>query len=198
MSYTIPGSAEPRTAVEPASLTPPPEAPVDAAPEEAVEPPPPSASIGAHPFAISQEEGLPAVPQDVLLKKLAALASLKLGAITMYTVYADAIRAPFRDSLYDHFTEHAAEERAALYDVNMTLVAFGGNLETKSTKVPPAQGVQEILTNVLQFEKQLIKATRELVLMCGDFAGLRLMLEEHLVADQRHALDARRMLVELP
>lgn len=170
----------------------------EATPEEAVEPPPMSAGIGMHPLAISQEEGLPAIPQDQLLKKLAGLASLKLGAITMYTVYADALRAPFRDSLYAHFTEHAAEERAALYDVNMTIIALGGNLETKSAKVPPAQGIQEILTNVLQFEKQLIKTTRELALACGEFAGLRLMLEEHLVADQKHALDARRMLVTLP
>lgn len=206
MSYKIPWHPGPgfvtpeipfsKTAEEPA-----PAPPTEAGPpaeEEAVDPPPLSASEGVHPFSISPEEGLPAIPQDQLLKKLAGLASLKLGAITMYTIYADVVRAPFRDALYAHFTEHAAEERAALYDVNMVIVAFGGTLETKSTKIPPAQGIQEVLTNVLQFEKQLIVKTRDLLTACGEFTGLRLMLEEHLLADQKHALDARRMLVTLP
>jgi len=121
MPYRIPGS----TAVEPASLTPMPAdpvAPVGAAgtPEEVLEaPPPPTASEGVHPFAISPEEGLPAIPQDQLLKKLEKLASLKAGAVQMYHAYADAVRAPFRDALFEHFEEHAKEERAGLYDVNM-------------------------------------------------------------------------------
>jgi len=50
----------------------------------------------------------------------------------------------------------------------------------------------------MQQEKQLLKVTRELVLAAGDYSGLRLLLEESLLKDQRHLDDARRMLVTLP
>lgn len=190
----------PDTAVEPASLPPAPqevgESDIVPAGDEA--PAPLSASEGQHPFALSPEEGLPAVPQDVLLKKLAGLVSLKLGAVTMYTVYSDAIRAPFRDSLAEHFNEHAAEERGGVYDYSMKIIALGGRLATKSTRPPEANGLQEILTAVIQFEKGILEATRGLLAVCGDYAGLRLLLEDNLLKDQRHLDDARRMLVLLP
>lgn len=196
--YQIPTAAAtpaPEPAPEPAAPAAPPE---PEAKTEELEPPPMTASEGVHPFSISPEEGAPAVPQEVILKKLAGIAALKAGAVLMYTVYADAIRAPFRDSLYAHFEEHLAEERAGIYDFNMKIVALGGQLIPKATKPPVANGIQEILTAVIQYEKELIGAIRELHGVCGDYLGLKLMLEDNLLKDQKHLDDARRMLVEIP
>lgn len=175
-----------------------PPAPAPAAEEEPVEPPPLSASEGMHPFSISPEEGLPAVPHDQLLKKLAGLAALKAGAVLMYFVYSDALRGPARDGLAAHFEEHAAEERAGLYDLNMKIIALGGTASMKASKAPDARGTAEILTHVMQTEKQLIEKTRDLITAAGEYAGLRLMLEDNLLKDQKHLDDARRMLVSLP
>jgi len=173
--------------------------PPAAAVEPAIEPPPPTASVGVHPFAISPEEGLPLAPQEVLLKKLSALLVLKNGAQLMYHTYADTFRGPDREGLYDHFEEHAAEERAGSYDYAMKLIALGGGpLPTKGTKFPEATGIQEALTHVIQYEKELIQATRDLHALCGEYLGLKLLLEDNLLKDQRHLDDSRRWLVQLP
>lgn len=168
------------------------------APAEQVAPQPATAAAGVHPFAISPEEGLPLIPQEALLQKLQKLVALKHGAVTMYASYADALRAPFRDALYAHFEEHAKEERTSIYDFNMKIVALGGSVSTKTVRAPEAAGVQDILTAIIQFEKQLLEAQRELLRVCGEYDGLRLLLEEHILTDQRHLDDARRMLVTLP
>jgi len=199
MPYRTPLNQTAATGLEPATLEAAP-APAEAAPaeDELAPPPPPTASEGVHPLAVSPEEGLAAIPQEQLLKALLKLASLKAGAVLMYHTFADALRTPARDGLAAHFEEHAAEERAGLYDYNMKVIALGGSVSTKATRAPDAAGIQEILTAVIQFEKQQPEAQRKLIAASGEYAGLRLLLEENLLKDQRHLDDARRMLTTLP
>lgn len=157
------------------------------------EPPKPTASEGQHPLAISSEEGAPLVTQPELLKHLQKLLELKYTAMILYTNYGDRIRSPYRDSIYGHFKEHMKEERSGAYDFAMKITALGGEPTPKIHKIPDVSGVGQIFMAIMQAEKELIEAAREAIEVCGEYVGLRLLLEENLLNDQRHLDDARRM-----
>lgn len=159
-------------------------------PEEA---PPPTASEGTHPLAVSAEEGLFAIPQDQMLRLLQKSLKLKYTAMLMYVNYGDRIRSHFRDAVYDHFQEHMAEERTSCYDLAMKITALGGEPEVQVGKVPSTPAISEMFAHLMQLEKELIQGQREILAVCGDNVGLRILIENSLLEDQRHLDDARRM-----
>lgn len=177
----------------------PPAAPVDAPTDPVVqeEPPPPTASEGTHPLAVSAEEGLFAVPQEQMLKLLQKALKLKYTAVLMYMNYGDRIRSHFRDTIYEHFQEHMQEERTACYDLAMKITALGGEPEVQVSKIPSTASLGEIFMHIMQAEKLLIQGQRDILAACGDHTGLRILIENSLLQDQRHLDDARRMMVPL-
>lgn len=158
-------------------------------------PPPPTASEGTHPLAVSPEEGLFAVPQEQMLRLLQKLLKLKYTALLMYTNYGDRVRSHFRDAVYAHWNEHMAEERASCYDVVMKITALGGEPEVQISKVPSTPALAEMFMHIIQMEKQLVQQQREILEVCGENAGLRILVENSLLTDQRHLDDARRMMI---
>lgn len=190
--YVVPSAAPPNEApVEPAVAQPEPELDANPAPE------PQTASEGTHPSAVSAEEGLFAVPQERVLASLQKVLKLKYTAVLMYMNYGDRVRSHFRDTVYDHFQAHMLEEREACYDLAMKITALGGEPEVQVAKVPSTASMAEMFMWVMQAEKTLILQLRELLAVCGDNVGLRVLLENMLLADQRHLDDARRMSVPL-
>lgn len=163
------------------------------APPEPTEPAPPTASVGTHPLAVSAEEGLFAIPQDQMLRLLQKSLKLKYTAVLMYINYADRIRSHFRDAVYEHFQEHMAEERTSCYDLAMKITALGGEPEVQVGKVPSTPALAEMFMHIMQLEKELIQGQREILEVCGDNVGLRVLIENSLLEDQRHLDDARRM-----
>lgn len=193
MSYRIPvilktadlslGGAEPSpAAVAPGSIPEPAPAPV-------------TASEGTHPLAVSAEEGLFAIPQDQMLRMLQKALKLKYTAMLMYVNYGDRIRSHFRDAVYEHFQEHMSEERTSCYDLAMKITALGGEPEVQVGKIPSTPAIAEMFMHLMQLEKQLIAGQREILSACGDHVGLRILIENSLLEDQRHLDDARRMSV---
>ena len=166
----------------------------DAIPQE---PPPPTASIGTHPLAVSPEEGLFAVPQEQMLKLLQKALKLKYTAVLMYMNYGDRVRSHFRDAVYEHFQEHMMEERTACYDLAMKITALGGEPEVQISKVQSTASLSEMFMHVMQAEKLLIQGQRDILAVCGEHTGLRVLIENSLLQDQRHLDDARRMMVPL-
>ena len=162
-------------------------------PAPPAEPMPATASEGTHPLAVSHEEGLFAVPQEQMLRLLQKALKLKYTAIMMYVNYGDRIRSHFRDSVYEHFNEHMAEERASAYDLAMKITALGGEPEVQVGKVPSTPALAEMFMHIMQLEKELIQGQREILAVCGENVGLRILIENSLLEDQRHLDDARRM-----
>lgn len=158
-------------------------------------PPPPTASVGTHPLAVSPEEGLFAVPQEQMLKLLQKALKLKYTAVLMYINYGDRIRSHFRDATYAHWQDHMGEERTACYDLAMKITALGGEPEVQVSKVPSTGVLSEMFMHIMQMEKQLIQGQREILAVCGENEGLRILIENSLLEDQRHLDDARRMMV---
>ena len=161
------------------------------------EPPQPTASVGTHPLAVSPEEGLFAVPQEQMLKLLQKALKLKYTAVLMYINYGDRVRSHFRDAVYDHWQEHMGEERTACYDLAMKITALGGEPDVQVSKVPATGALSEMFMHIMQMEKQLIQGQRDILAVCGENEGLRILIENSLLADQRHLDDARRMMVPL-
>lgn len=184
--YKVAGLEQPTAAAEPA--------PVQQEAEPAYVAPSPTANEGVHPLAISAEEGMPAAPQEKLLKLLQKILKLKYGGMILYTNYGDRIRAHFRDAIYAHFQEHLKEEREGAYDLAMKITALGGEPIPQVGSVPDANNLHQMFMNIMVAEKELIQAERDLLAACGEYDGLRILIEGILLLDQRHLDDARRMM----
>ena len=128
-------------------------------------------------------------------KSLQKALKLKYTAVLMYINYGDRIRSHFRDSVYEHWQEHMGEERTACYDLAMKITALGGEPEVQVSKVPSTGTLSEMFMHVMQMEKQLIQGQRDILAVCGENVGLRILIENSLLEDQRHLDDARRMMV---
>jgi len=188
MSYIIPGKQADLSLGQPPSDGPPPA-------EQTPPPSPPTASVGTHPLAVSLEEGLFAIPQDQMMKLLQKSLKLKYTAVLMYINYGDRVRSHFRDSVYAHWQEHMAEERTSCYDLAMKITALGGEPEAQISKIPSTASLSEMFMHIMQMEKQLIQGQRDILAVCGENEGLRVLIENSLLEDQRHLDDARRMMV---
>jgi bacterioferritin len=162
--------------------------------ESAVQPPQPTASEGVHPLAVSPEEGLFAVPQEKVVGQCVKLLKLKYTMMMMYINYGDRIRAHFRDVIYDHFKEHADEERQDAYHLTMKITALGGEPTPKVSTIPDINDLHQMFMALLQAEKQIIQELRNLSLMAGENLSLKVMLEQMVFTDQQHADDLRRMM----
>jgi bacterioferritin (cytochrome b1) len=146
-------------------------------------------------LAVSLEEGLFAIPQDQMMKLLQKSLKLKYTAVLMYINYGDRVRSHFRDSVYAHWQEHMAEERTSCYDLAMKITALGGEPEAQISKIPSTASLSEMFMHIMQMEKQLIQGQRDILAVCGENEGLRVLIENSLLEDQRHLDDARRMMV---
>jgi bacterioferritin len=155
----------------------------------------PTANEGVHPLAVSPEEGLFAVDQQAMMVVLERLLKLKYSAVIMYMNYGDRIRAHFRDAIYDHFQDHMKEEISFCYDLAMKITALGGEPSPKVSTVPDMSNIHHMFMNVIENEKEQIKVARDILLKAGDNTGLKVLIENMVLTDQRHADDARRMLL---
>jgi bacterioferritin len=180
-------------ALTPDGLAPSPYGVAPSAPEEAPLPQP-TASEGTHPLAVSQEEGLFAVPQEKVVAQCQKLLKLKYTAMLMYVNYGDRIRAHFRDPIYAHFQEHMKEEREDAYHLAMKITALGGEPTPKVASIPDINDLHQMFIALLQAEKELLQELRNLAAMAGENLGLKVTLEQMALTDSRHADDIRRMM----
>jgi bacterioferritin len=148
-----------------------------------------------HPLAVSPEEGLFAVPQQAMISLLQKALKLKYTAVLAYINYGDRIRAHYRDTIYAHFQEHLDEERKACYDLAMKITALGGEPDVQVQKVPSTPALAEMFMHLMRLEKELIEGQRAILAAAGENVGLRILIENSLLEDQRHLDDIRRMMV---
>jgi bacterioferritin (cytochrome b1) len=163
-------------------------------PLEEVAPPQPTASEGTHPLAVSQEEGLFAVPQERVVAQCQKLLKLKYTQMIMYVNYGDRLRAHFRDPIYEHFNEHMGEERQDAYHLAMKITALGGEPTPKVATVPDVNDLHQMFMVLLQAEKAILQELRNLAAMAGENIGLKTTLEQMALTDSQHADDIRRMM----
>lgn len=117
-----------------------------------------------------------------------------------YRSFSDRMRGPFRDSLVEHFAEHAKEERQAQYDIAMRLVGMGYDPVPGIIKVPQLtfNADQDVFIGCIfkalaDLELDAIKRGRELIAISGDNTAMKVFAENLILVDTQHLDDLRRM-----
>jgi len=149
----------------------------------------------ANRVAVSPEEGSPSVELDVIANCIMQILNLKYTLDTAYRSYVDRLSLPWRDSVYEHWKEHAEEERSMAYDLAMKLVAMGYDAPITYVNVPKvvAPTLEAFAQSLTEMEKQAILLYRTVINACGESDGLRVLMEDHLMTDSQHLDDLRRM-----
>jgi bacterioferritin (cytochrome b1) len=139
-------------------------------------------------------EGKMASPEGAVLNHLQTWLNAKYTIEIAYRSFADRVKGPWRDSLVDHWHEHAKEERAHAYDLAMKIVALGGDPLVTTVQVPPCTpnlgGFCKVLADL---ELKAIEAGRVAVKLAGENAPLRVLAEQLILVDAQHLDDLRRM-----
>lgn len=156
--------------------------------------PTPTAREALHPFAVSPEEGLFAVPQEKVIAQLNKLLKLKYTAMLFYVNYGDRLRAHYRDSVAGHFEDHFNDERKEAYEIARKITALGGEPEPRVSTVNDTPSLHQMIVTALLHEQQLVKAARELAMMAGENIALKNFAENCAFTDNHHADDMRRLM----
>jgi bacterioferritin (cytochrome b1) len=141
-------------------------------------------------------EGSLAVPTGQLIAHLQKWLGAKYRIDAAYRSFADRVKGPWRDSLVEHWSTHAGEERQAAYDLAMKIVGLGGDPNVTIIEVPQTSPNLGALCAVLMgLEVKAIEAARETMSMSGEMVSLRVMAENICLQDTQHLDDLRRMCV---
>ena len=143
----------------------------------------------------SSEGGL-AVPTGQVIAHLQKWLAAKYRIDAAYRSYADRVKGPWRDSLVEHWTTHAGEERQAAYDLAMKIVGLGGDPNVTIIEVPATTAnLGALCANLMNLELKAIEAARETMSMSGEMVSLRVLAENVCLQDTQHLDDLRRMCV---
>ncbi len=141
----------------------------------------------------SSEGGL-AVPTGQVIAHLQKWLAAKYRINAAYLSYADRVKGPWRDSLVEHWTTHAGEERQAAYDLAMKIVGLGGDPSVTVIEVPATTAnLGALCANLMSLELKAIEAARETMSMAGEMVSLRVLAENICLVDTQHLDDLVRM-----
>jgi bacterioferritin (cytochrome b1) len=143
-------------------------------------------------------EGELAVPTGQLIAGLSTLLTAKYAIDVSYRSFADRVRGPWRDSLVEHWLEHAGQERQATYDIAMRIVGFGADPIQQAIQIPACvPNVFALSKCLMQQELDALKAERELITMSGDHTSMKVFMENQILLDTQHLDDLRRMCAKM-
>jgi len=132
----------------------------------------------------SVEMQAPDMPMEVMA--LADLARLKLQAALGYRVYSESLRDLTNTALGEHFKEHSENElEHADYLIRRIAVMHGPVELGQIEPPPPATDVQEILSVLMDAERELIAKLQEVHAVVGE-NPMKYELEAMMVLDQHH------------
>jgi bacterioferritin (cytochrome b1) len=148
--------------------------------------------------ATPAKEGAFAANPGELIAHLNHFLGAKYAVEASYRSFADRVKGPWRDSLVDHWHEHAEDERKSAYDLAMKVVAMGADPIMTTIQVPPCTAnVAGFMQCLMNQELDAIEAGRKLATMAGENMGLRVLAENTVVIDSHHIDDLRRMMAKL-
>jgi len=142
-------------------------------------------------------EGAYAVPEGQMIAHLQQFLAAKYAVEMAYRSFADRVRGPWRDSLVNHWLDHAGEERQSTYDLAMKVVGLGGDPIQTVVQIPacPANLIA-LCQALIGMELEAIEAGRKLAEMAGGNTSMRVLAENTVLLDTQHLDDLRRMLAK--
>jgi bacterioferritin (cytochrome b1) len=144
------------------------------------------------------KEGELSVPEGQVIAHLQKFLSAKYAIDMAYRNFSDRIRGPWRDSLAQHWYEHADDERKSTYELTMKVIGLGADPMQTYVQIPACTpNVGAFVQVLMQMELEAIEAGRELARLAGENMGLRVLAENTVVLDTHHLDDLRRWAAKL-
>lgn len=142
-----------------------------------------------------EKEGNFAVPVGQVVAHLQKYLCAKYAIDVAYRSFADRVKGPWRDALYEHWDEHAKEERKAAYDIAMKIVGLGADPIVTSIQVPPCTAnLVGFMKCLKMMELDAIENGRTLIKLAGDNTSMKIFAENLILVDTQHLDDLRRMM----
>ena len=139
------------------------------------------------------KEGEFAVPDGQVIAHLQKFLAAKYAIDMAYRNFSDRICGPWRESLAQHWYEHAEQERQSTYELMMKVVGMGADPMQTYVQIPACTpNVSAFVQVLMQLELEAVEAGRELARLAGENMGLRVLAENTVVLDTHHLDDLRR------
>lgn len=138
--------------------------------------------------------------KQTLIEKLNEDLASELGAIIQYLTYAAKATGPYRPQLKQFFMAEVPDEQLHAEYLANKIVALGGEPTTVPNAVPHAATNKEMLTAILEAERQAVAHYTERAKQAeaaGD-KGLAVQLEDMVRDESGHAEETERILRDWP
>ena len=115
----------------------------------------------------------------------------------LYYAYKSQLRGMARDSVSDHFADHAEEEASHIEILQRYIVGYNIQPTTERKEIPSLgahPSMEEIVKLQLHFEKHAVETYRELLTHLEETDPLRIEIENILAQEQEHAHDLELLL----
>ena len=154
--------------------------------------------IASRVAAVPGQEGDFAAPIGEVIAHLTGYLTAKYTVEASYRSFADRVKGPWRDSLVDHWLEHAKEERQSSYDLAMKLVGLGADPIITTIQVPACTAsLAGFCQLLMKQELDAIEAGRKLITMAGTGTSMIVLAENTVLLDTQHLDDLRRFAVNV-
>lgn len=145
-----------------------------------------------------QKEGRLAVPIGQVIAHLQKYLCAKYAIDAAYRSFADRVKGPWRDALYEHWDEHAAQERKAAYDLAMKIVGLAADPIVTAIQIPPCTAnLMGFMKCLESMELDAIENGRVLIQLAGDNTSMRVFAENLILVDTQHQDDLIRMMARI-
>lgn len=128
---------------------------------------------------------------------LRRIADQKYVLVLAYPYYGNQLTELFRDGLHEHFTQHAEEERAQLYQVHKKLIAMGHSGPEPKVSAQEWASVTDTrgaLKHLLALEQESVRLWSQLYQATKEMIPLNALAQEYAAECQGHADDLSRYL----
>jgi bacterioferritin (cytochrome b1) len=143
---------------------------------------------------VPEKEGQFAAPDGQIIAHLQNFLAAKYAIDVAYRSFADRVRGPWRDALYEHWDEHAGEERKAAYDLAMKIVGLGADPILTAVQIPPCPAnTAGFMKCLMGLELDAVENGRTLIKLAGDNTSMKVLAENLILVDTQHLDDLRRM-----
>lgn len=132
-----------------------------------------------------------------IISHLMAWQNAKYVIDIAYRNFADRIKGPWRDSIYEHWYKHAEEEREQAYNLSMKIIALGADPIHTSIQIPMCPpDLSSFCAILMQLEYNAIDRGQKAVEMAGSDLALKVFAEDIVLIDAQHLDDLKRMCVD--
>lgn len=114
----------------------------------------------------------------------------------LYTAYKSVLKGLARESIADHFSEHAEDELGHIEILQRYLVGLGMNPTVKRKPVPSLEntGLKDLIKLQLKHEEDAVALYTKILKVAPDGEPLHIELENFLTKEQEHVHDLKLLL----